>query len=284
MGVFPLDVDPARVNNGAPKWQTYPTMDSPDDPVVTLGPVEVFDAVRARPERPTIIINHPQGDKNYFGYVGLDPATGLVAESEHWDEEFKLIEVFNDTDFLAARNGTVASWFAILGSGRPVFAVGSSDSHSVRRSPLGYPRTCIRLGTDDPRQVNGDMIRDELAAGRATIAGGIYLDAAVGATQPGDTASVGAQTAVSFQVQAATWIDVDTVEVIVDGVTVATIPVLPGDADPQNPVVRRQGLVPIDVAATGSWVVIAAYGGDDLAPVHPGRKPFGVTNPIFLRR
>jgi hypothetical protein len=284
MNVFPLDVDPMAVNNGAPRWQSFPTADSPDDDVVTLGPVQVFDTVRARPERPAIIINHPQGDKNYFGYVGLDPATGLVADSEAWDEEFNLIEVFNDASWSQKRNEEVASWFAILNSGRKVFAVGSSDSHSVRGSPLGYPRTCVRLGTDDPRQVNGDMIRDQVAAGRSTISGGIYLDAAVGAAQPGDSQGTGAQATVSLQVQAASWVDVDTVEIVVDGELVQTLTLVPGDADPQNPTVRAQKLVPFDVAPGGSWVVVAAYGDEDLAPVFPGRDAFAVTNPIFVTR
>jgi hypothetical protein len=285
MGVFPLEPDPSKVNNGAPKWQRFPTAASPDDELVTMQPVEVFDAVRARPERPTIIINHPQGNKNYFGYVGLDPMTGMVAESEYWDDEFRLVEIFNDSGWLANKNGTVASWLSILDTGRPVFAVGSSDSHSVRGSPVGYPRTCVRLGTDDPRQVNGDMIRDQLVLGHATVSGGIYVDTAVNGVQPGDTAmGVGAQAMVSIQVQAASWVDVDTIEIIVDGETAMTINVQASDADPQNPVVRFQRAIPVDVAAAGSYVIVAAYGGDDLAPVHPGRAAFGVANPIFLRR
>lgn len=284
MNVFPLEPDPARVNQGAPAWQRFPTAADPDAPVVTLGPVEVFDEVRGRPEQPTIIINHPMGSANYFGYVGLDPMTGLVAHPEHWDDEFRLVEVFNDSDWLRNRNGTVASWFAILDSGRPVFAVGSSDSHGVRSSPVGYPRTCIRLGTDDPRQVTPDQVRDRLVAGQATVAGGIHVDVAVGQAQPGDTATVGAQATVAIQVQAASWVDVDAIDVVVGGVTVATVPVTPADADPLNPVVRWQDVVQVDVPVGGSWVVVAAYGDADLSPVHPGRRPFGATNPIFLAR
>ena len=37
--------------------------------------------------------------------------------------------------------------------GAQVFAVGPSDSHGISTAPVGYPRTCITLGTDDPRQV-----------------------------------------------------------------------------------------------------------------------------------
>lgn len=285
MGVFPMVADVGKVNRGAPKWQTFPTAAAPDGDVVTLQPVEVFDAVRARPEHPTIIINHPQGSTNYFGYVGLDPMTGMVSHPEYWDDEFKLIEIFNDSGWLANLQGTVASWFAILDSGRAVFAVGSSDSHSVRSSPVGYPRTCIALGTDDPRMIDGDLIRDRLVAGHATVSGGIYVDTRLGAAGPGDTVTgAGALAMVDVRVQAASWVDVDTVDVAVDGEIVDSFTVTPADADPQAPAVRWHKQVAIDVAAGGSWVVVAAHGDRDLAPVHPGRAAFGVTNPIFVRR
>ena len=283
-GVFPLAPDPGKVNNGAPTWQTFPSADEPDAEIVTLGPTEVFDAVRARPERPTIIMNHPIGGTDYFSYVGLDPMTGMVAQPQHWDEEFTLIEVFNNSGWRHNLEGTVAAWFALLGTGRPVFAVGSSDSHGLRTSPVGYPRTCIRLGTDDPRALDGDRIRDQLAAGHATVAGGIYVDAAVGAARPGDTATTGAVAMVDVHVQAASWVDVDTVEVIVDGEVADAFTVTAADADPRNPASRWRRAVAVDVAPAGSWVVIATTGAGDLAPVHPGRAAFGVTNPIFLRR
>ena len=285
MGVFPLDADPAAVNNGTPTWQTFPSGASPDGEIVTLGPVEVFDAVRARPERPTVIINHPTGSTNYFGYVGLDPLTGVVAQPQYWDDEFKLIEAFNDSGWRHNREGNVASWFAILNSGRLLFTVGSSDSHAVRGSPVGYPRTCIALGTDDPRAIDGDRVRDALLAGHATVSGGIYVDAKVGAAGPGDIATgTGARAMVDVRVQAASWVDVDSLDVVVDGETVDTIAIAPADADPTDPAVRWHRTIAVDVAPAGSWIVVAAYGDRDLAPVHPGREAFGVTNPIFLRR
>jgi hypothetical protein len=41
--------------------------------------------------------------------------------------------------------------------------------------------------------------------------------------------------------------------------------------------------VTVPVASGGSYVIVAAYGDQPLEPVHPGRIPFGVTNPIFLK-
>lgn len=285
MGVFPLTPDPNGVNGGAPKWQRYPTADAPDTQLQTMNPVEVFDAVRARPEAPVVIINHPRTGANYFQHVGLDPATGLVSVASEWDTAFTLIEVFNDASWDQEASKNVPDWLALLHGGRHVFAVGSSDSHGLTGSPVGYPRTCIELATDDPQDVTGPMVRDQMAAGHHIISGGIYVTARVGAAGPGDTATGQGPTAnVDVTVQAATWVDVDAIDVVVDGAVVDTIPILPEDADPANPVVRWRGTIPVTVSASGmGFVIIAAKGDAPLEPVHPGRMPFGVTNPIFLQ-
>ncbi len=284
MGVFPLVPDPSRVNAGAPKWQTFPTAATPNASFDTLTPTQVFDQVRARPESPIVIINHPRGDRyDYFNYVGFDRATGIASTASAWDTKFTLLEVFNNSSWTDNRQGTVADWLALLHAGRQVFAVGSSDSHVKSQNPVGYPRTCVTLGTDDPRAVTPNGLRDALAAGHATVFGGIYVTAALGPSGPGDTSSgAGTQQMVDVTVQAASWVDVTTLEVVVDGATVDTIPIMPSDADVSNPVIRWHGQVPVQVQATGGFVVIAAYGAKALDPVHPGKLPFGVTNPIFV--
>jgi hypothetical protein len=283
MGVFPLVPDPARVNAGAPTWQTFPTAADPDRELAYQEPPVVFDAVRARPEAPVVIINHPTGGMNYFEYVGFDPATGLADNTAAWDTQFTLVEVFNDEAWDEAGD-RVAGWFAINNSGRRVFAVGSSDSHGITGSPVGYPRTCIAVGTDDPRAVTAATVRDRMAAGHHTVSGGIYVTARVGGSGPGDTATgLGPTADVAVEVQAATWVDVDALDVVVDGVVTDTIPIMPEDADPTNPVVRWRQTIQVPVRASGGgYVVIAAHGDAPLEPVHPGRLPFGVTNPIFL--
>ncbi len=283
MGVFPLVPDPSARNAGAPAWQVFPTPETPEVPLETLPPLRVFDLVRARPEQPVMIINHPRGGANYFDFVGFDPATGLVEFESDWDTKFTLVEVFNDAGWIANRDSNVADWLGLLKAGRTIFAVGSSDSHALSTSPVGYPRTCLAVGTDDPRELTGAGVRDVLAAGHSTISGGIYVSAAIGTAGPGDTTpGAGDPLEVTVTVRAASWIDVDAIEVVVDGETVDTIPIMPGDADPEEPTLRWSGTIAVQTAATGGFVVIAAYGDSPLEPVHPGRIPFGVTNPIFV--
>jgi hypothetical protein len=280
MGVFPLTPRPDEPNAGAPKWQTFPTADALDTPFETLSPKVVFDAVRERPEQPVVIINHPRGNTNYFGYVGYDPATGLAASDADWDTKFTLVEVFNGSGWQSNRNGTVNDWIGLLKAGRKVSAVGSSDSHQLSGSPVGYPRTCVAVGTDDPRALTPNLVRDQLAAGHATVSGGIFVTAKLGNAGPGDTITgAGSPMNLDVLVQAAPWVDVDAIDVVVDGVTVDTIPIMPGDAE--SSVIRYHKQIPIQVRAAGGFVIVAAYGDKDLQPVHGGR-PFGVANPIFV--
>ena len=123
-------------------------------------------------------------------------------------------------------------------------------------------------------------------AGDSVITGGIYLDVVgPGGVGPGETATgVGAAAAFELVVQAASWIEgAMTLEVIVDGVTTETIALREADRDPTNPVVRlRASGLEAPVAASGSWVVFHVSAEGDLAPVHPGRRPFAVSNPVFL--
>ena len=286
MGVLPLDPDPTAVNGGTPLWQRFASADDPTAELVTLEPPELFAQVRARPEDPVIIINHPRGSTNYFGYAGYDNVTGLASNQAAWDEEFTLVEVFNGSGWQSNWGGTVADWLSFLNNGRRVFAVGSSDSHSIRSNSVGYPRTCLQVGTDDPMALDPNLVTDVTAAGRSSISGGIYVDALVNGVGPGgDATGVGAIALVSIRVQAASWVDVDAIDVVVDGVIVATIPITANDADPLNPAVRYDADFAVNVAGgMGSYVIVAAYGNSSLGPVHPGDTPFGVTNPIFLSR
>jgi hypothetical protein len=287
-GVIPLTPTNGQ-NGGTEPWQTYPTATNPGAPIEFLEAPELFANTRARPEQPAVIINHPRGGANYFDYVGLDPLTGQVDRLDAWDTEFQMIEVFNGSGWKSNRDGTVRDWFALLNLGRPMFAVGSSDSHAISRAPVGYPRTCLALGTDDPRSLTDAAVRDASMNGHSYISGGVFVEASIGGASHGETATgVGASAAVNVRVQAADWIQGDFVmDVMVDGVLQETIDLTDLAAnDPMFDVVRYDDVVNVPVAASGSWVVFAVYSTTSatLDPVHPGEDAFGVTNPIFLQR
>ena len=76
------------------------------------------------------------------------------------------------------------------------------------------------------------------------------------------------------------WVTADSLEVIVDGETVLTEPLEPLGAGPGQTFVNQ-----VSVALPGkprSFVIFHAKGTGDLDPVHPGKAPFAVSNPIFF--
>lgn len=267
-GVIPLIPRPDLPNNGAVDW-------------VGKKPAEIFAQVNALPEKPLLVVNHPMssGFGGYFSAAGFEISTAK-GSPDLWSEDFSAIEVFNDSDLEANRTKSVAAWFALLDAGHTKWATGSSDSHDQRTSPVGYPRTCMRFGHDDPRQLTPEIVRDVMRAGAAVVSGGLMMTVeAPGGIGPGGTATAGSYRVV---VQAPGWLSADTLEVFIDGKSRETRPLTPvagpGPGKSYEAIVDVQ---PIESRAR-HYVVFHAKGPGDLAPLHPGRKPFAVSNPVFF--
>jgi hypothetical protein len=262
------------------------------------------------------------------GGVAYNPTTDMI-ERENinpagwWDLGFKVVEVFNDSSFAenkqndgriypgdpiedaSAEIGTVDDWFGLLNSEdrtEGVFAVGSSDSHIVMNgSPVGYPRTCVFVGTDDPQILRADpnppqTMKNLIRDGRSVINGGIYIRPTSPGVRPGDTITGAGPYPIDVEVQAPLWVpDVELIEMWVSMDKVITSIEIATGSDPEidNGSVFRFS-ESVEVPAGADWVVFHARGdynpaiedSDDqpqtLDPVHPGRLPFGVTNPIFF--
>lgn len=267
-GVVPLYPREDQPNNGSVQW-------------VGKKPPEFFREIAALPEKPVLIVNHPNGAgmMAYFTAAGLDRAKAS-GDPDLWSDEFGAIEVFNDSDFDENRDKSVADWFALLNAGKTYWTTGGSDSHDHRVSPVGYPRTCLQFGHDDPTKLSSELVRDTLRRGAATISGGLYMTVeAPGGAGPGETATAGAYKVV---VQAPSWSSASSLEVIVDGVTTETVTLT--EAAGAGPGKRYEATVNVAPAQSRDrhWVVFHAKGDGDLAPLHPERKPFAVSNPIFF--
>jgi hypothetical protein len=270
-GVIPMVQRPDELNHGAVNW-------------IGKTPAEVFDMVDALPEKPALVVNHPRssGFGGYFSATGYDRATG-TGRADLWSDNFDVIEVCNGSTFEDNRKSTVQDWFSFLERGKDIWAVGSSDNHHLVSGPVGHPRTCLHLGHDDPAKADPVSIRDALLAGRAIIGGGLFMTVKGPAGElPGQKFQAASGTATfTVSVQAPTWISATKLETIVNGVTVHTQELLPvGDGPGQSFLQTVE--VPVDTARDRSWVVFHATGDGDLAPVHPGKKPFAFSNPVFF--
>ena len=272
-GVIPITPRPDAVNNGAAPW-------------IGKKPAGFFADIHALPEKPVLVVNHPSsaGFQGYFSAAGFNRATA-TGDPDLWSEDFTALEVFSGADFETSRKGSVADWFALLNAGKSYYTTGSSDSHRERSGPVGYPRTCLKFGHDDPTLLSAETVRDVLRAGAATISGGLTMTVeGPGGVGPGGTGSRGMYT---VNVACPSWLTAQTLEIIVDGVTVETRPLTQATAG--APGKRYQAVVDVEPTQSNArhWVVFHAKGvgtgpNGDLAPLHPGNKPFAVSNPIFF--
>jgi hypothetical protein len=271
-GVLPLRPRADLPNLGAVDW-------------IGKEAPEVFDLVHAQPDKPLLIINHPTSASSFSSYFSaalVDRKQGIGTKPGMWSDHFEAVEVFNDSSFDDNRTASVADWFSLLSHGKRPWAVGSSDSHHLRSSPVGYPRTCLSFGHDDPTRLSPELVRDAVATGNVVVSGGLYMTV----TGEGESPVVGRDVTVeggtlklTARVSAASWVEATSLEVIVDGKTVSEVPLSMIAGGPGK---RFENALSIPVDSGAHWVLLHAKGTGDLAPLHPGRKPFAVANPIFV--
>lgn len=272
-GVLPLRPRDDRVNRGAVDW-------------IGKNPPAFFEEVHAQDDKPLLVINHPSGGDfgSYFSSAGFKRDTAKGNE-KLWSDNFEAVEVFNDSDYDSNLTRSVGDWYALLNHGKKVWAVGSSDSHTIRTNPVGYPRTCIFFGHDDPTKLTPELVRDGVASGNVVVSGGLTMSVR-GPNQeaPGQTLTIGDnETTFTVDVQSTSWLKAKELEVIINGKLISTEQLLPLDGA-SGPGKHYQNKIKIkrDPNAKINWIVFHARGEGDLAPLHPGRNPFAVSNPIFL--
>lgn len=269
-GVIPIRPNPDAVNNGAAAW-------------IGKKPPEFFRSINARDDKPVLIVNHPTsgGVQGYFSAASFDRAAAKGSD-ELWSDEFTALEIFSGNDFEEARSNAAADWFALLNAGKTYWATGASDSHHERSSPVGWPRTCLAIGHDDPTKLSAEIVRDVLRVGAATISGGLTMSVVgPGNIGPGGMTTKGAY---KVTVQSPGWLSASSLEVIVDGLTTQTLPLTlaagPGPGKKYEVTVDVQ---PSAQSKPRHWVAFHAKSdAADLAPLHPGRKAFAFSNPIFF--
>jgi len=233
-----------------------------------------------------VTLNHPRDvHQNFtpFGPDNFDASTGEFKAKPKFDCD--AIEVVTSAAMQSDIMLLYRDWFALLNHGHRMAAVGSSDSHHLRTSPVGYPRTCLWFGHDDPKQLTANAVRDAVAAGSATVSGGLFMAVeGPGGERPGESVAMASGTALfRVTVQAPSWIDATELEVIVGGETTHVEPLMPLGPGPAKRFVNEL-MVSMPPNAANSWVVFHAKGETDLSPLHPGRRPFAASNPIFLAR
>jgi hypothetical protein len=253
-------------------------------PFVGINPISLFEHIRQENPGALIQVNHPWMKElqiGYFDIAELDSKNGIW-QRPGYSPGYDVVEVVNG--FELGNAGRIESniryWLNLLNLERHYPATGGSDAHRLVGQIAGYPRTYLRI----PENVASSAIVNEAAAavtaGRTLITTGPFIRMRVGGGEPGDVVSaVNGSVDIEVSVSAASWIDVDRLEIISNGQSVITSAV---QAAPDK--IERSRLVLHLPVSRDCWVVAIARGSKALDDVLPyvGALPFAFTNPVYV--
>jgi len=293
-------------HKNAGHWNAFPLGVDDVLPLQKHDVVETFlgqwDALTAPTPsgRPVVQLNHPRGLHfqeveevevngwalfSYLGFSprvvpgegpnawmgGVDPETGVGALG------FDTLEVMNRSS-LALFREVRADWFALLGHGVRFTGTGNSDTHGLVIEAPGFPVNLVEA----PLPVDESSLAEWLAAvvdGRVRVSTGpvVGLEVVDGVAR--------------VRVQAASWVPVHQVRVVVNGRedVVVLDPVADGDGLFGATDVIHEFPLALDrdswVVAEAGWPLTCARDPALLglyAHVAPGHVPIGFTNPVFV--
>ncbi len=271
--VYPFDLDPADPfrDIGSRIWWLKTLPELYRDVRAAAGHKDGDDDAAGQA---IIQLNHPRsGSTGATTSMNFDPSTARriprAAPVEPtlppniytaWSPDFDAIEVntnLGDPTLFTADGAALAAladddatavpvladWLAMLGAGLPVAAMGNSDTHSLNEG-VGYPRTYLHTGTDDPTTLDGGTLRATIRAQKTAIAEGCLLTLDVDDAPRmgrGDLLARADADRLTLRLQAPPHVTVGRLEVYVNGVAQLLVP---GRAD----VGAGAGSVDVDAA------------------------------------
>jgi hypothetical protein len=257
---------------------------APIPPFSGQTPRTLFAAIRAAAPGAILQVNHPrmmEYNIGYFGIVGLDPKTGIAADPSY-SPDFDALEVWNgmNNNDMGATRGNVAEWFDLLNRGYRYTATGNSDSHVLVFQWAGFPRNYVRVD-DAGGPPSPEAMAAAVRAGHVQVTCGPFIALEVAGGGPGDLVRTsGGRVQIDVEVRAASWIDVDTVELWVDGELAAE-----GALSPAHGAGAVRGRLSLRLPLErDAWIVAIVRGDRPMTEVLPYTKlaPFAFTNPVFV--
>ncbi|MEC7949359.1 MAG: CehA/McbA family metallohydrolase [Myxococcota bacterium] len=250
--VYPVAPDPTLPNNGAVRW--WNGIENTDafyqDIRTAIGPEAILQ------------LNHPAGSSGMLGVADYDVRSGVVGRPSHFSERFDAMEVLNDGSYEAY----MPFYMDLVARGYQPTPTGVSDAHGYRNGQ-GENITWLAAGIDSPMDLTDALLVETLRARKVVVSRGPYIDVtSQGAWAPGRTLT-GAPT-LRVDVTAASFVEVDTIDLHRDGVITESFP--------------WEG-TPIDIRlptdADASYVLVAR-GSTPMAPVYADRTPWAMAPAI----
>jgi hypothetical protein len=294
LNAFPFKPEPFKQDNGAPVWNM--------DPRITA--ITLRDWQGVEPDR-WVQINHPDMVKDFIDSQGAGKVDGgFLGLATLIDG----IETQNgsSTDLLAGQpyhilknsQGVEAVqpirefiWLQMLNRGHRYAAMAVNDAHSVYGNGVGGWRMYMPSKSDNPAEIDWRENSRHAKAGHSYLTSGPFLQVQTAdGTGPGDTTrAVNGAVKLKVRVQCTDWIDIDRVQVLVNGRAPASLNFTRA-ANPdkfKNGVVKFDETVEVPVHESAHLIVVAigehsdlsiGYGTSSQAKMHP----CAYNNPIFV--
>jgi hypothetical protein len=153
-----------------------------------------------------------------------------TSKAGHDNLTFDAMEVLNGVglDSLLHALAVREDWFALLRQGVVRTGMANSDSHAVSMDPVGFPRTYVRYAADTPVGLDAETFDAAIRAHQVTGSNGpLVVVTGPDGAGIGDVVATGgpgpATVTFDVNVQAAPWIPVDEVRVLVNGVLACSV-------------------------------------------------------------
>jgi hypothetical protein len=310
---FPLRRDPFAQDGGAPVWDFDPRLNaivlrSWGTPSLEQGGSRVDTGVNARnkaalfgggPDR-WVQANHPIVGTVFFdrdqdgvvdgGFVGFER---LIDAAEVWSTEILNLNPSYERQ-AQGRSVTVQNrtfgWLQMLNQGRHVWCVAVSDAHRIFGNGVGDWRTYVPSSTDNPPEINPQELIRNSKAGRMMITNGPFLEVTTADGLPiGSTIVAEGYVDLKIRVQAPNWIDVDRVQVLVNGRQPDAYNFRKAShaAMFRDGVVRFEQTVRVQLQQDAHLIVVAVGENGDLGKgwgknPQGAMRPTAYTNPIYV--
>ncbi len=219
---FPLEPDPTKQDGGAPVWQKDPR----------LNAIVLRDYQGQEPDR-WVHVNHPDMSENFVdrnhdgrpdgGYAFFG---NLIDGLE--SQNYRGSNILSGAPYSIgkAKTGLGKSvnfhrefiWLQLLNQGLTVWGIGVADAHHVYGNGVGSWRTYIPSSTDEPSEIDWREMSRNAKAGRMILTSGPYLEVETGSgIIAGGHDRVSGELILKVKVQCADWLDIDRVQVLVNG-------------------------------------------------------------------
>ncbi len=184
------------------------------------------------------------------------------------------------------RNNRIFNWLQLLNQGFRLPGVANTDAHYCFHDS-GAIRNYVKSSTDDPAKIDEMEVVRQSKKGRIIMTNGPVMEVLFNGSLPGDEVKVrNGKGTLRVRVQCANWLDVDRVQVLVNGrpdpklnFTRASHPHYFRDG-----VVKFDQNIPVTLEQDAHIIVVAIGESATVGPImgQRGETPIAISNPIYV--